>query len=34
MGRPDAYDFVFSLSGDAGSTDDLPAPDREWLRRA
>jgi DNA-binding transcriptional ArsR family regulator len=28
--RP-AYDFVFSLSGDAGSTDDLPAPDREWL---
>ncbi len=26
-----AYDFVFSLSGDAGSTDDLPAPDREWL---
>jgi DNA-binding transcriptional ArsR family regulator len=28
--RP-AYDFVFSLSGDAGSTDDLPASDREWL---
>jgi DNA-binding transcriptional ArsR family regulator len=28
--RP-AYDFVFSLSGDAGSTDDLPAEDREWL---
>jgi DNA-binding transcriptional ArsR family regulator len=28
--RP-AYDFVFSLSGDAGATDDLPAPDREWL---
>jgi len=26
-----AYDFVFSLSGDAGATDDLPAPDREWL---
>jgi DNA-binding transcriptional ArsR family regulator len=26
-----AYDFVFSLSGDAGSTDDLPAADREWL---
>jgi DNA-binding transcriptional ArsR family regulator len=25
------YDFVFSLSGDAGSTDDLPAKDREWL---
>lgn len=28
--RP-AYDFVFSLSGDAGSTDDLPAADRAWL---
>src|SRR4051794_36689655 len=27
-----AYDFVFALSGDAGSTDDLPAADREWLR--
>jgi DNA-binding transcriptional ArsR family regulator len=27
-----AYDFVFSLSDEAGSTDDLPAPDREWLR--
>ena len=26
-----AYDFVFSLSADAGSTDDLPAPDRDWL---
>jgi DNA-binding transcriptional ArsR family regulator len=26
-----AYDFIFSLSGDAGSTDDLPAPDRDWL---
>ena len=26
-----AYDFIFSLSGDAGSTDDLPAPDRVWL---
>ncbi len=26
-----AYDFIFSLSGDAGSTDDLPAPDRAWL---
>ena len=26
-----AYDFVFSLSGDAGHTDDLPAKDREWL---
>src|SRR5215213_7144158 len=28
--RP-AYDFVFSLSGDAGATDDLPGPDRQWL---
>jgi DNA-binding transcriptional ArsR family regulator len=26
-----AYDFIFSLSGDAGSTDDLPAADRTWL---
>jgi DNA-binding transcriptional ArsR family regulator len=26
-----AYDFIFSLSGDAGSTDDLPALDRAWL---
>ena len=26
-----AYDFIFSLSGDAGSTDDLPASDRAWL---
>ena len=26
-----AYDFVFSLSGEAGSTDDLPAADRKWL---
>ncbi|HXG39816.1 MAG TPA: hypothetical protein VNJ28_02640, partial [Candidatus Limnocylindrales bacterium] len=26
-----AYDFVFSLSGDAGSTEDLPAADRAWL---
>ncbi len=31
--RP-AYDFVFSLSGDAGSTDDLPAADRTWLTEA
>lgn len=31
--RP-AYDFVFSLSGDAGSTDDLPAADRTWLAEA
>ncbi len=28
--RP-AYDFIFSLSADAGSTDDLPAVDRTWL---
>jgi len=28
------YDFVFSLSEEAGSTEDLPAEDREWLRRA
>ena len=26
-----AYDFLFSLSDDAGSTDDLPAADRQWL---
>jgi DNA-binding transcriptional ArsR family regulator len=26
-----AYDFVFSLSDDAGSTDDLPPADRAWL---
>jgi DNA-binding transcriptional ArsR family regulator len=25
------YDFMFSLSDDAGSTDDLPASDRAWL---
>jgi DNA-binding transcriptional ArsR family regulator len=31
--RP-AYDFVFSLSGDAGSTEDLPAGDRTWLTEA
>jgi DNA-binding transcriptional ArsR family regulator/AcrR family transcriptional regulator len=31
--RP-AYDFVFSLSGDAGSTEDLPAPDRTWLQES
>jgi DNA-binding transcriptional ArsR family regulator len=29
-----AYDFLFSLSGDAGSTDDLPAGDRAWLTEA
>ena len=28
--RP-AFDFLFSLSGEAGSTDDLPAEDRRWL---
>jgi DNA-binding transcriptional ArsR family regulator len=31
--RP-AYDFLFSFSGDSGSTDDLPAADREWLAAA
>jgi DNA-binding transcriptional ArsR family regulator len=31
--RP-AYDFLFSMSGDAGSTDDLPAADRRWLADA
>jgi DNA-binding transcriptional ArsR family regulator len=25
------YDFVFSLSDDAGATGDIPAPDRRWL---
>jgi len=25
------YDFLFSLSEDAGTTDDLPAEDRRWL---
>src|SRR2546423_2384317 len=25
------YDFLFSLSPDAGATDDLPAADRRWL---
>jgi len=29
-----AYDFVFSLSSDAGSTDDLPAADRQWLEES
>jgi DNA-binding transcriptional ArsR family regulator len=28
--RP-VYDFMISLSDDAGATDDLPASDREWL---
>src|SRR4030095_6791485 len=31
--RP-AYDFLFSLSGDAGSTDDLPAKESAWLADA
>src|SRR4051812_5299196 len=31
--RP-VYDFLFSLGEDAGSTDDLPAADREWLTAA
>jgi DNA-binding transcriptional ArsR family regulator len=31
--RP-SYDFLFSLSPDAGTTDDLPAEDRRWLRDA
>jgi DNA-binding transcriptional ArsR family regulator len=29
-----AYDFLFSLSDDAGSTDDMPAEDRRWLEKA
>ena len=28
--RP-AFDFLFALSGDSGSTDDVPAADRTWL---
>lgn len=31
--RP-AFDFLFALSGDSGSTDDLPTDDREWLSAA
>jgi len=31
--RP-VYDFLFSLSPDAGATDDLPAADRRWLQDA
>lgn len=31
--RP-VYDFMISLSNDAGSTEDLPAADREWLKAA
>lgn len=29
-----AFDFVFSLDDDAGSTDDLPQADRRWLEGA
>ena len=29
-----AFDFVFSLDDDAGSTDDLPSADRRWLAEA
>jgi DNA-binding transcriptional ArsR family regulator len=29
-----AYDFLFSLSDDCGSTDDLPSEDRRWLENA
>jgi DNA-binding transcriptional ArsR family regulator len=31
--RP-VFDFMFSLSPDAGTTDDLPAADRRWLTEA
>ena len=31
--RP-VYDFMFSLTNEAGATDDLPAADRDWLRDA
>jgi DNA-binding transcriptional ArsR family regulator len=31
--RP-VYDFTFSLSADAGSTDDLPPADRHWVETA
>ncbi len=31
--RP-VYDFLFSLSDEAGATDDLPAADRRWLTEA
>lgn len=31
--RP-VYDFLFSLSGEAGSTDDIPESDRSWLADA
>jgi DNA-binding transcriptional ArsR family regulator len=29
-----AYDFLFALSDEAGSSDDLPAEDRRWLAKA
>jgi DNA-binding transcriptional ArsR family regulator len=29
-----AYDFLFALSDEAGSTEDLPAEDRRWLTKA
>ena len=28
------YDFIFSLSDDAGATEDMPAADRRWLAEA
>lgn len=31
--RP-VYDFLFSLTSEAGSTDDLPAEDRRWVESA
>ena len=31
--RP-AFDFLISLSSDSGTSDDLPAADREWLKKA
>ena len=31
--RP-VYDFLFSLTSEAGSTDDLPADDRRWVESA
>jgi DNA-binding transcriptional ArsR family regulator len=31
--RP-VYDFLFSLSDDAGATEDLPAEDRRWLKES
>ncbi|MEO7663586.1 MAG: metalloregulator ArsR/SmtB family transcription factor [Candidatus Limnocylindrales bacterium] len=31
--RP-VYDFLFSLSGEAGASEDLPADDRKWLADA